>query len=53
MKKKIELAVVLLVIAGLIMCSKHLEKYVAADKVETKKHTVLIDAGHGGTQLRK
>lgn len=48
MKKKIELAIILLLIAGLIMCSKHLEKYAASDKVEAKKHTVIIDAGHGG-----
>lgn len=48
MRKKIELLLILLVITGLIMCSKHLTKYVLTEKVDTKKNTVAIDAGHGG-----
>lgn len=47
MKEKIELVLLMLVVAGLIMLSKNLEKYVASDKVEVKANTIVIDPGHG------
>ena len=53
MRKKVELLLILLVIAGLIICSRHLTKYVLTDKVDTKKNTVVIDAGHGGSDPGK
>lgn len=53
MRKKIELLLILLVLTGLIICSRHLTKYVLTDKVETKKNTVVIDAGHGGSDPGK
>lgn len=36
MRKKIELILVMLILAGLVMVSKKLEKYVNSDKVEKK-----------------
>lgn len=53
MRKKIEFLLILLVLTGLIICSRHLTKYVLTDKVETKKNTVVIDAGHGGSDPGK
>lgn len=53
LRKKIELLLILLVLTGLIICSRHLTKYVLTDKVETKKNTVVIDAGHGGSDPGK
>lgn len=47
MRKKIELILVMLTLAGLVMVSKKLEKYVNSDKVEKKEYTVVLDAGHG------
>ncbi len=53
MRKKIELLLILLAITGLVICSRHLTKYVLTDKVDTKKNTVAIDAGHGGSDPGK
>ena len=47
MRKKIELILVMLTLAGLVMVSKKLEKYVNSDKVEKKEYTVVLDAGNG------
>ncbi len=49
MRKKIELILVMLTLAGLVMVSKKLEKYVNSDKVEKKEYTVVLDAGHGSS----
>lgn len=53
MRKKIELILVMLTLAGLVMGSKKLEKYVNSDKVEKKEYTVVLDAGHGSSDSGK
>ena len=53
MRKKIELILVMLTLAGLVMVSKKLEKYVNSDKVEKKGYTVVLDAGHGSSDSGK
>lgn len=53
MRKKIELILVMLMLAGLVMVSKKLEKYVNSDKVEKKEYTVVLDAGHGSSDSGK
>lgn len=53
MRKKIELILVMLTLAGLVMVSKKLEKYVNSDKVEIKEYTVVLDAGHGSSDSGK
>lgn len=53
MRKKIELILLMLTLAGLVMVSKKLEKYVNSDKVEKKEYTVVLDAGHGSSDSGK
>ena len=53
MRKKTELILVMLTLAGLVMVSKKLEKYVNSDKVEKKGYTVVLDAGHGSSDSGK
>jgi N-acetylmuramoyl-L-alanine amidase CwlD len=53
LRKKIELILVMLTLAGLVMVSKKLEKYVNSDKVEKKEYTVVLDAGHGSSDSGK
>lgn len=53
MRKKIELILVMLTLAGLVMVSKKLEKYVNSDRVEKKEYTVVLDAGHGSSDSGK
>lgn len=47
MRKKVEFILLILAVAGLVMISKNLEKYVSSDKVQIKENTVIIDPGHG------
>ena len=47
MRKKVELVMLILLLAGLLTVSKSLEKYVSSEKVTKGKLTVVIDAGHG------
>ncbi len=47
MRKKVELIILLLLLAGLIAISKNLEKYVSSGKVKKAEKTVVIDPGHG------
>ena len=53
MRKKIELFVLLLALAGIYTVSRNLEKYVQSDQVkseqERKMDLVVIDSGHGGS----
>ena len=53
MRKKIELLVLLLALAGIYTVSRNLEKYVQSDQVkseqERKMDLVVIDSGHGGS----
>ncbi len=48
MKKKIELVVMLFLIAGLAVLNRNLEEQVSSSKVTIRKNTVVLDAGHGG-----
>ena len=48
MQKKIELAVLLLVLAGLIMLSKNLQKRVSSGNVTAQNKVIVLDSGHGG-----
>lgn len=47
MRKKVELVILLLLLAGLLTVSKNLERYVSSGNVKKAKITVVIDAGHG------
>ncbi|MFR8180259.1 MAG: hypothetical protein ACLU80_10515 [Dorea sp.] len=51
MRKKIELLILLLALAGIYTVSRNLEKYVQSDQVkseqERKMDLVVIDSGHG------
>ena len=53
MRKKIELLVLLLALAGIYTVSHNLEKYVQSDQVksveERQMDLVVIDSGHGGS----
>ena len=57
MRKKIELLVLLLALAGIYTGSRNLEKYVQSDQVkseqERKMDLVVIDSGHGGSDPGK
>lgn len=48
MWKKIELAVLLMLLAGLILLSKNLQKAVSSGKVTAVNKTIVLDSGHGG-----
>lgn len=47
MRKKVELAALILLLAVLLTVSRNLEKYVSSKKVRDVETTVVIDAGHG------
>ena len=53
MQKKIELLILLLLIAGLSVLNKNLEKQVTSDKITVKENVVVLDAGHGGADPGK
>lgn len=48
MRQKIKFVLVVLVLAGLIIISRNVSKYVASDRVKNQKLLVVVDAGHGG-----
>ena len=48
MKKKIELVVLLFLVAGLVVLNRNLEEQVSSPKAAVRKNTVVLDAGHGG-----
>ena len=48
MRKKAELVILILLIAGLILTGRNLGEYVSSGKVESKEKKIVIDAGHGG-----
>lgn len=48
MKKKIELVVLIFLVAGLAVLNKNLEEQVSSPKITVRKNTVVLDAGHGG-----
>lgn len=53
MRKKIELAVLILAVLGLALLNQNLTRQVASDKITVRKNTVVIDAGHGGSDPGK
>ena len=53
MRQKIELAAAILVLAGLVFASRTVSKYVNSDQVKKQKITVVLDAGHGGSDPGK
>ena len=53
MRKKIELAILIFVIAGLVILNQNLTKQVTSEKISVRKNTVVIDAGHGGSDPGK
>lgn len=53
MRKKIELAILILVITGLVILNQNLTQQVASEKISVRKNTVIIDAGHGGSDPGK
>lgn len=57
MKKKIELLILILALAGIYTVSRNLEKYVQSDLVkkadERQMNTIVIDSGHGGSDPGK
>ena len=48
MRKKIELAIVIIFLAALVMLSKNLQKMVSSGKVTAANKVVVLDSGHGG-----
>ena len=48
MWKKIEFAIVLLLLAVLIMMSNLLEKMVSSGRVTGRNPCIVLDSGHGG-----
>lgn len=48
MKKKIELVILVFLIAGLAVLNRNLEEQVSSFKITVRKNTVVLDAGHGG-----
>ena len=48
MRRKIELMVLLLILAGLLSLSKNLQKYVSSGNVVAAGKVIVIDSGHGG-----
>lgn len=53
LRQKIELAAAILVLAGLIIISRNVSKYVTSDQVKNRNMTVVLDAGHGGADPGK
>lgn len=53
MRQKIELAAAILVLAGLVLISRAVSRYVASDQVKSQKMTIVLDPGHGGSDPGK
>lgn len=56
MRKKLGLFAILLLLLGAIIVSRRLGQYVSANRTENVKeikNLVVIDAGHGGYELRQ
>lgn len=53
MRQKIELAVAVLVLIGLVILSRAVSKYAASSQVESRKTAVVLDPGHGGSDPGK
>lgn len=53
MRQKLELAAMVLLLAGLIMLTRTVSTYVNSQQVREKKTMVVLDAGHGGADPGK
>ena len=53
MLKKVELCILILIIAGLIMLNRNLGEFVTSDEIKVSENTVVLDAGHGGSDPGK
>lgn len=53
MRKKAELAFMLILLAGLVTAGKYLENEVSSGKAEKGKAIVVVDCGHGGNDPGK
>ena len=53
MRRKVEFILAVLFLAGLIVVSRNVERYVAPANMEGKKNLVILDAGHGGADPGK
>ena len=48
MLRKIELVIIMLIMAGFVILNKNLGEMVSMDQVKTVEKTVVLDPGHGG-----
>lgn len=53
MRRKVEFFILILLLAGLIVVSRNLGKYVSSGKIKRAENTIVIDAGHGGSDPGK
>lgn len=53
MRRKLEFFLLILLLAGLIVVSRNLGRYVSSGKVKKAENTVVIDVGHGGADPGK
>ena len=53
MRRKAEFFLLILLLAGLIVISRNLGSYVSGSKVKKAENTVVLDAGHGGSDPGK
>ena len=53
LRQKVEFIIAVLFLAGLIVVSRNITKYVSSTQVEKQKDLVILDAGHGDTDPGK
>lgn len=53
MRRKAEFFLLILLLAGLIVISRNLGRYVSSGKVKRAENTVVLDSGHGGSDPGK
>jgi len=53
LRRKIELCMTLLLLLGMIIVSRKLSQLVTSENVQAQNDIVVIDAGHGASQLRQ
>lgn len=53
MRRKVEFVLLILLLAGLIVVSKNLGNYVSSGKIKRAENTIVLDAGHGGSDPGK
>lgn len=53
MLKKLELVLLILMVAGLVILNRNIGELVNSDTIEIEERTVILDAGHGGSDPGK